>query len=722
MSTMTESIGRVLARRYRIESVLGTGASAHVFCAWDVTLRRRVAIKLLHPAMASDGAFLRRFRAEAQSAAALAHPHVLSVFDWGEDASGPFLVLEFLRGGSLRDVLDGGEGGHVLSVSQAVSIGIQAADGLAYAHGRGFVHRDIKPANLLFDEEGRLRIADFGLARALAEAALTEPSGATVGTARYAAPEQALGNLVDGRADVYSLALVLYEAVTGVVPFTADTTISTLMARVGAQLPPHDALGPLAAVLEEAAAPEAEERLDAQALSGRLHRLAGGLPAPARLPLVLSPLSNGGGDPDHANPNGPRAVGSAAAISDIDRTEHGMTLGSSTRTGRLDAEPDGTLAGLGGAPSTQVREGSPAGPRQGEPDDDSYVSQLLAVASAVGVATQADDVDSKRVADEREPAAVQAPVVRAPARFRRLRRPWRFVSLSWRTVLIVLLVALVVGGAAFAVVQTKVFVPSHRVPNLENLTTAEAAGTLRPDHLGVKVIRDRFSTTVARGGVVRQLPAPGSSLKEGETVSLVISTGPPPVPVPSLTSITDDCPAVAAALASAHLHPDCTYRYDLQVPKGTVIDWSPTGRAPEFSAVKVVISQGPPIETIPSLTGMSCAAATSALQGAGLVAKCVNAYTTSGTPVGQVIPGAWRPSTSAPEGSTVTVQISQGPPLVQVPAVVPNMTVTQEVAALQAANLASGQLYGPLSGTVFATNPSFPATVPEGTVVNIYTH
>ena len=235
------------------------------------------------PRSAADGGFLRRFRAEAQSAAALANAHVLAVHDWGEDDQGPFLVLEFLGGGSLRDMLDEGTR---LSLSQAVSVGAQAAEGLAYAHARGFVHRDVKPANLLFDEEGRLRVADFGLARALAEASLTEPAGTTVGTARYAAPEQALGNRVDGRADVYSLALVLYEAVTGVVPFTADTTISTLMARVGAELPGHDALGPLAEVLSEAATPDAEDRLDAAAFAARLNELAEDLPAPVKLRLA----------------------------------------------------------------------------------------------------------------------------------------------------------------------------------------------------------------------------------------------------------------------------------------------------------------------------------------------------------------------------------------------------------------------------------------------------
>ena len=311
MSTITESIGRVLAGRYRIESALGSGASANVFAAFDTTLQRRVAVKVLHPALAADGGFLRRFRAEAQSAAALANAHVLAVHDWGEDAQGPFLVLEFLGGGSLRDMLDEGTR---LSLSQAVAVGAQAAEGLAYAHARGFVHRDVKPANLLFDEEGRLRVADFGLARALAEASLTEPAGTTVGTARYAAPEQALGHRVDGRADVYSLALVLYEAVTGVVPFTADTTISTLMARVGAELPGHDGLGPLAEVLSEAATPEAEDRLDATAFAARLRELAEQLPAPEKLRLA-----GAGG----AGVVLPRPV---TPPPDRDLTEHGMVM------------------------------------------------------------------------------------------------------------------------------------------------------------------------------------------------------------------------------------------------------------------------------------------------------------------------------------------------------------------------------------------------------------
>src|SRR5580698_9875137 len=241
MPLITDSIGRVLGKRYRLLSALGTGASAHVYLAEDVSLQRYVAVKVLQPGLATDEAFLKRFGAEARSVASLNHPHVLRVFDWGEDSDGPYLVLEYLGGGSLRDLLDDSQ---PLGPAHVAGIGAQAAHGLAYAHARGFVHRDVKPANLLFDDERRrLCVADFGLARALAEAAWTEPVGATLGTARYAAPEQAQGKRVDGRTDVYALCLVLYEAITGSVPFVSDTTIGTLMARVGAGLPAHSALG-----------------------------------------------------------------------------------------------------------------------------------------------------------------------------------------------------------------------------------------------------------------------------------------------------------------------------------------------------------------------------------------------------------------------------------------------------------------------------------------------
>src|SRR5207247_3380806 len=216
--------------------------------------------------------FLRRFRAEAQVAASLNHPNVMAVYDWGEDDV-PFMVLELLTGGSLRGMLDANAR---LSPSQAAHVGRQVTSALEYAHARGVVHRDIKPANLLFDEHGIVRVADFGLARALAEASWTEPAGAVFGTARYASPEQARGTQLDARSDLYSLALVLVESVTDRVPFAADTTLGTLTARTQRSLTAPETLGPLASVIERAGAlapaqryPDAGTMRQAPAHAGR---------------------------------------------------------------------------------------------------------------------------------------------------------------------------------------------------------------------------------------------------------------------------------------------------------------------------------------------------------------------------------------------------------------------------------------------------------------------
>ncbi|HXQ76369.1 MAG TPA: protein kinase [Acidimicrobiales bacterium] len=640
MSTTTDSIGRVLARRYRIESALGSGTSATVYAAWDVVLQRRVAIKVLHPGLAGDGSFLRRFRYEAQSAAALTHPHVLSVYDWGEDERGPFLVLEYLGGGSLRDLLDNGRR---VSVPQAAAMGVQAAEALAYAHGRGFVHRDIKPANLVFDEDGRLRIADFGLARALAEASMTEPAGATVGTARYAAPEQALGRPVDGRADVYSLALVLYEAVTGVVPFTADTTAATLMARVGARIPGHDGLGPLADVLDAAAAPDRDDRLDAPGLARRLTELSATLAPPEPLPLAGA---------------GGRGVAQAGARA-FDRTEHGMGPGPG-------ATPDRDA---------------------GRSDTDA-----MALATAVGVATGHGPTD---------PTAGQAPGQR---------RRW-----PWVVTVVVLVLALAAAGGAYAAARTKLFIPSHRLPTITGVTPAQASGLLRGDRLHLTVLRQRPSTTVASGRILRQIPGAGTSLKENSTVSVVVSSGPPPVPVPSLAAVTGDCPAVVATLKAANLNAACTHANSTTVKAGTVISWTPTGHATEFSTIDVTVSSGPPTETIPSLTGSTCAGATTALQAVGLIAQCTDAYSPTVTN-GEVI--SWTPTGTAPEGTTVAISISEGPQ----PVIVPDVggdTVAQAIAALEGVGLVPAA-DGPLVGHIFDSSPSAGASVLPGTTVTLY--
>jgi serine/threonine-protein kinase len=677
MPLISDSIGRVLGKRYRLLSALGTGASAHVYLAEDVSLQRHVAVKVLQPALASDQAFLKRFRAEARSVASLNHPHVLRVFDWGEDADGPYLVLEYLGGGSLRDLLDRGS---LLSHSQAAVLGTEVAQGLAYAHVRGLVHRDIKPANLLFDEEGRVRVADFGVARALAEAAWTEPAGAMVGTARYISPEAAEGKPVDGRADVYSLALVLYEAVTGTVPFVTDTTMGTLAARIGQPLPHDPALGPLDDVLARAAAPDVAARLDAAGLAARLGALAAALPTPEPLPLVIphleaaSPITGfrAPGVPELTDPGGVATAAATASAATAAATTSATAIAPS-----LKDAPVGTRAGPG-----EIFDAEPFGGS--------------AAAGAGG---------------------------KGKAKGPKTARSWGR-SRTWWIVAAIAVVVIVAGGlvAAFG---AKVFTPSHPTPALVNLPLAQARADVTKLHMTLATGAPVTSITVAAGSVVSQKPVSGTSLKEGSTVTVVISSGKPDVTVPSLTGMT--CAQATTALQAAHFTAVCAPgTYNNTIPSGVLVLWSigstsNPSKAPYGSAITLVPSLGHQPATVPSIpTTYTFAQAQAALQAVGLTAtQATNTSTTVAT--GDVISTTPASGAQAPYGSAVTVTVSTGPPTTPVPNVIGD-SVSQATSALQQDGLSVSGVSGSPNNNVTGTQPSVGSTVTVGSSIQLFTH
>ena len=220
--------GRVLGGRYRLDRELARGGMATVWIAEDPLLSRRVAVKLLHPELAVDDALRVRFRNEAIAAAKLTHPGIVATYDTGDDDGTAYIVMELVEGKTLRRLID--ERGQ-LPVRDAVDISSQVADALEHAHRQGLVHRDIKPANVLVQPDGRVKVTDFGIAKAAGGDDLTR-TGTVVGTARYLAPEQVNGHPVDGRADVYALGLVLYEMLAGRAPFSGDSDMATAVARL----------------------------------------------------------------------------------------------------------------------------------------------------------------------------------------------------------------------------------------------------------------------------------------------------------------------------------------------------------------------------------------------------------------------------------------------------------------------------------------------------------
>jgi serine/threonine-protein kinase len=256
-------IGTVLSGRYRLESKLGSGGMSTVFLARDETLERWVAIKVMHREISDQPDQIERFRREARAVAQLSHPNVVAVIDAGEDGGYPYIVLEYVEGETLKQRID--RLGH-LPVDEAVAYAIEIGRGLAAAHGRRMVHRDVKPQNVLIDAEGRAKVTDFGIARSLESDGLTK-TGRVLGTTDYVAPEQAMGHSVDARSDVYSLGVLLYEMLTGEVPFRAETVVGVAMKHVNEDMPDVQQRRPeissaLAAVIERATSKDPKKRYE----------------------------------------------------------------------------------------------------------------------------------------------------------------------------------------------------------------------------------------------------------------------------------------------------------------------------------------------------------------------------------------------------------------------------------------------------------------------------
>jgi len=684
--------GRVLGGRYRLVAPIGSGASASVYLGEDLTLGRRVAVKVLHPALADDEAFLRRFRAEAQVAAGLNHPNVLGIHDWGHDPGTPFLVSEFLAGGSLRSMLDGCG---TLDASQVLVVGLQAARGLAYAHRRQLVHRDIKPANLLFDDEARLRIADFGLARALAEAAWTEPMGAMLGTARYASPEQARGEPLDGRSDVYSLALVLVEAATGEVPFAADTTLGTLMARVDAPLVVPAELGPVADVLAAAGHHDRATRIDADELAAALLDAARQMDRPGPLPLA-------GLDPGSASDAGDTDVGVVATGAPPGDEPGIRDLGAADDHGGTPASGEANVVdpAMGDLDMPDLDGPDLDGPDLDGPDLDGGDPGVYDVG-----ADEPDDMASDDVLIAAGPiAAGERPV-----------RRWR------RWVAVVAAVAVLAGGAG-AVWWNQVRDTTVDVPGLVGVAVAVAERTA-DDNGWVLQRSDDYHPTLDPGVVTAQTPEAGQPLPEGGELQVVVSLGPAPVPLP------DGVVGVPLAEARERLDEvglttgEVRQVFDEEVPEGVVVaaGVEPGVEVPFGGAVDLDVSQGPEPRTVPqNLIGRALEEVRGLLNSLGLPVQVGGESFSDDVPAGAVIAAEPTPGEVVDRGTPVRVDVSLGPPVVAIPNV-RGQSVVDAAAAIEAAGLVVSSTTGSPTRPVTGTEPSIGDVVRLGTSVTITT-
>ena len=610
LSRTSDQIGRVLDGRYRLVAPIGTGASATVYLADDVRLRRRVAVKVLHPNLAADEQFLRRFQAEAQAAAALNDPNVMAVYDWGRDEV-PYLVTEYLGGGSLRGVLDHGDR---LTQSQALLVGLQATRGLEYAHSQGIVHRDIKPANLLFGDDQRLRIADFGLARALAEAGWTEPSGVVLGTVRYASPEQAKGERVGPKSDVYSLGVTLIEAISGDVPFAADTPIATLMARIDTPVElDRDQFGPLRPVLERACRPHPDDRPEAGELAISFMAAAESLPRPTpiQLPGAVPPLT------DDAEPQ-------------VDLTRIAPDDEPVVAPG-LDAIDD---AGDGGAPPSK-RQARRAQRRQARDERRAartrrrrwpwLVAALLVVAVAAAgtvfattaLRTPVHPVEdytglfetdvanlvaeygwTVQIEEDRETGSTVGAVLRQDP------EPGTELAEGADSVLTIY----ISRGNDLATLP----------PGLEGLSRDEAVSQLSAANLAVGDEVPAHHEEIPEGHVIEVSHV--NPLAEHDPVDLIISVGPSPRELPPV-AVETTYEEMAEILEDMGLVPERAESSSESIPEGFVIGLEPSSGelVPRDSTVQVIVSTGLPMVEVPDVSGLTESSASELLEEAGFV-------------------------------------------------------------------------------------------------------
>jgi len=641
---MNDQIGRVLAGRYRLLAPIGAGASAQVYLAEDTRLRRRVAIKLLHESYAEDSAFIRRFRSEAQIAAGLNHPNLLAVYDWG-DEDVPFLVTEFIGGGSLRAMLDQGRR---LSIAQATLVGFEAAKGLDHAHRQGLVHRDLKPANLLFGDDQRLRIADFGLARALADAAVTEPAGAVLGTARYASPEQAQGRSLSGRSDVYSLALVLVEAVTGEVPFSVDTTIGTLMARVSEPIPVSGRLGVLQPVIEAAGAVDPDDRPDAARLATMLLKVTEELDPPDKLPLagaIVLPDVDIELDRDPTllpEPSPTRVDEPEAEVGPLvpdpapGRRERRRRRREAKRAARPGTNRRrkvlvsllvviGLVAGAGGAYAAYVF----SRPQHDVPDLDGQ--------TMVGATRLLDDLNlDVSFVGQRPGGAPPGTITGQDPEPGTQLREGQAVTVT------------VSRGRELAEVPERLL----NLTAADPIQQADAERLLTEAGFVVGFVAEKFNEQ-AVAGTVQAVPLAFDRIPLGSAVDLVVSKGPRPrtIPADAVGRPFDD---VAAELEDLSLVVDRQEQPTLDQPEGTVVSITPGPgeTVPRDSTVTVVVAIAQ-VE-VPDVSGMGVQAAFDRLEGDGFRVDSVQ-----GPPVGTVVGTDPAAGTLVDPGSSITLVTSR---------------------------------------------------------------
>ena len=580
-------IGSVVDGRFEIESEQSRSTSSTSYVALDQRSDALVILRLF----SADATTQHGIEILEQSAIAfeMSHPNVVRLTSFGRASirgvERVYIVHERLTGGSLQDMIDRSR---LLTPSQALVVGLEVCRALDYAHKRGLVHHDLRPSSIVFGEDRKVRVADIGVASVIAEQAWADVTTVSQERARYCAPEQAQGEPFDEKADVYALALILVEAVTGTVPFLADSVVGTLSARVDKLFPVSADLGGLATVLDKAGRSDPLERASAAEMGRALVQAGPTLPRPTQIQIV-----------------------SSAAF---------VVQSEEDRTGDL----------------TQPREFN-------ELSDDSQ-SFIAATAQTMTIREDADA--ALAVVETEEKPLIGRWIVAAVA-----------------------VLALIVGGYfLFSALQKE----SNPIPDLIGLDQGEATNLVTEFKWDI-VIVEEANEELPVGAVIRTDPETGKKLETGKVLTFVVSTGPPPVPLPELNGL-DAATALATLTDGGLVLGVETPEYSEDVPTGVIIRWAVTSQPTlvagqeviKGTAVDTFVSQGPAPRVVPDLTGMSIESATTALTDIQLTINRGDDQF-SIVAAGGVATQSPAAGESLARGTAVTVAISKGPDLVAVP-------------------------------------------------------
>ena len=617
-------IGTLVDGRYQVVSRIARGGMATVYEAIDTRLDRTVALKMMSAALAEDPGFVTRFRREARAAAQLSHPHVVAVFDQGEAAGLPYLAMEYVPGRTLRDVLrDYG----ALTPEQALTILDPVLEALSAAHDAGFVHRDIKPENILISDDGRVKVTDFGLARAVTNNT-TATQGMIIGTVAYLSPEHVERGDADARSDVYGAGISLFEMVTGQVPFAAESAITVAYQHVNADVPAPSSLRPtippdVDALVATATRRDPDLRYpDCRAFLADVRRVRRTLPPPQPLTkdtqdtlIVPAGMAAAGGTPPPAVTVRPAAAAAAAAPR-AERRRRGrgwliavllllLAIGGAAFAGWYLAAGPGKQVTVPGILNMDQAEATTALQSVGltlEVAGEEYSETVPA-----GLVLSSDPAPGASAAAN---SAVSVVLSRGPARYA---------------------------------------VPDVRGDPLEAARTA-----ITEANLLVGIITEDWDPEVPAGSVASTEPAAGDELKPGTPVDVVVSKGPRPVRLANYAG--SSASEVQAELESAGLVVTVKEEFSTEFAEGLVISTLPGKgeRVPVGGSVELLVSKGPPPVEVPYLIDMKRDDAVYLLQELGLN---VEVNEPPFTPLNRVISQDPAAGTLIPAGSTVTITI-----------------------------------------------------------------